>query len=422
MVIRTWGKMTSAVIVVILFWANPDIGRAQWYVSAEAGVSQPIDQISKVGTVKTDAEYKVGPALAGAIGYQFTGWRLEGELAWRDNSVDSFSVNTVSKNISNNNTGAVTAIVNALYDFENDSPVTPFLGAGLGIAFARQNIGYDVNRLSGHSDSIAWQLIGGVETTVSARISGFVKARYVSAPSLHFSRTIAAGTQNLSSEFDGLVFMVGIRRHLGEPSRKQNVEKTPGPWYISGQLGLASIKDQVSEGGGQRLDTGFAPGAFAALALGRAFETGPGRVRLELDLSTRSNDTRTLAFNGNDLTDVAANGAYDFVVMGNAHFDLDGIAGIRPSLGGGAGLVHSSVYSRYSGIFINGSDETFGYQLFGGLSYALGTQLELFGEARYLHAQNPAFRRVTSFETVGLRSQYRGWNFGLGFRYFFAKR
>jgi len=421
-------KIITTALAFLLLASLSRPARAQWYVLGEAGLSQPIDQISKNASQKTDAEFKTGTALALALGRRIAAGggalRLEAEVGWRDNDANKFSVGTVSRDFTGKGARAFTIDGNALYDFENGSPLTPFLGAGLGLALAREDIVYGLSSLHGHSTSIAWQLIGGVSTPLSARTDAFVRGRFVSAPSLHFEHQSASGTARLGSEFDGFIVGAWVRTALGAaPSRPAKRRQGPaGPWYLSAQVGGAQQRRQASEGSGQRIGMRFSPGVFAALALGRRFALGGGRIRTELELSSRNNDTRTLAFNGFDLSDVAANGAYDFTLMGNVLYDLPPIAGLRPYGGAGAGVVHSAVYARYNGIFINGSDETFGYQLIGGLSRALGERLEIFAEGRHLHAAHPDFVRTTPAGSAALRSQYRSWGGAAGFRYYFGQR
>ena len=170
------------------------------------------------------------------------------------------------------------------------------------------------------------------------------------------------------------------------------------------------------------MDTTFAPGAFAALSFGRATPVGNWRLRTELELSSRQNDTKRLAFSGFDLSDISGNGAYDFVLMGNLLVDLPPLGPVRPYAGAGAGIVHSAVYSRYGSIFIDGSDEAFGYQLIGGLSLRAARRMEYFIEGRRLLSDTPTFVRITPFGKADLRSEYSAWNVAAGFRYFFGQR
>ena len=98
-----------------------------WYIKGSGGASLLDDATFSGGGQSRDVSFDTGLALAGTAGYDFEGFRIEAELGLRENEVNA--VDGVNAD------GSLTTsslLVNALYDFENSSRWTPYLGAGLG--------------------------------------------------------------------------------------------------------------------------------------------------------------------------------------------------------------------------------------------------------------------------------------------------
>ena len=78
---------------------------------------------------------QTGWAVGGVIGYDFVGPRVELEAVYRNNQTNVNIPNTAL----GNQVGQLAFMVNGLYDFMADSRITPYVGAGIGIAFVDGN-------------------------------------------------------------------------------------------------------------------------------------------------------------------------------------------------------------------------------------------------------------------------------------------
>jgi OmpA-OmpF porin, OOP family len=91
---------------------------------------------------------KIGFLVGGVIGYDFVGPRVELEVPYRHNSVDT--------NYGQGKVESVAALINVLYDFFPQSVVSPHIGAGVGIA-----------RVTSQQTEFAYQGILGLSGVIS---------------------------------------------------------------------------------------------------------------------------------------------------------------------------------------------------------------------------------------------------------------
>lgn len=141
--------------------ANPG-----FYVGLESGLNWLLNSDSN--------SYQTGYAIGGVAGYDFLGPRIELEVMYRNNSGISpapFSPNGWA-------TGQIdqlSTMVNALYDFRPGATITPYAGAGIGLAFVDPGLGGGCTMCS---TNFAYQAIMGIgyNTSPSMRVS--LDARY----------------------------------------------------------------------------------------------------------------------------------------------------------------------------------------------------------------------------------------------------
>jgi OOP family OmpA-OmpF porin len=109
-----------------------------------------------------------GWAVGGKAGYDFVGPRLELEAGYGQIPVSANIPGTAI----NGKVGQLTVMANLLYDFMPTSVITPYIGAGAGIAFV------DSNSSLG-STQFAYQGMLGVAYNVSEQLRFMVEGRYV---------------------------------------------------------------------------------------------------------------------------------------------------------------------------------------------------------------------------------------------------
>ena len=145
-----------------------------------------VDSSSSMGGLGLDpySQFTLGGALA--AGYDF--WpqqmlplRVEIEFAMRGNSETEWSGMFGTAEMTFNST---TLLANVYYDFHNSTAFTPYIGAGLGLAF--NYLGVDTEYYNGYGDSMddrqtnfAWQVGVGVAYAINENIAVDAAYRYL---------------------------------------------------------------------------------------------------------------------------------------------------------------------------------------------------------------------------------------------------
>ncbi len=119
--------------VVSLFLAIPS--GAQPYISANAGIAfvSKADAVDIGGTGFT-ATFDTGFLLSGSAGQDFGIVRVEGRINYLLADIDQFRVGGIGVDV-NGDISALFLLVNVWLDFDNRSPVSPYLGGGIGASF-----------------------------------------------------------------------------------------------------------------------------------------------------------------------------------------------------------------------------------------------------------------------------------------------
>jgi opacity protein-like surface antigen len=146
----------AVICLGIISTVHAAVAQSPWYVSGSAGVLQRSDTDFSItisnysgltGPDKDSTSFNPGPIINLAIGYRLLlGFRLEGELGYRNFSVSSISplsTDVIFPNLVGNRLTAqsggernsYTATVNGFYDFPVGGPFVPYAGAGVGIVY-----------------------------------------------------------------------------------------------------------------------------------------------------------------------------------------------------------------------------------------------------------------------------------------------
>jgi len=203
-----------------------------WYVGLEGGANwiEDADWIFDVGAPATTS-FDTGWAALGTVGYQWRSWRLELELGYRANELDTFQFPPGPSFAANGEFNEYTAMLNVLYDFGLTERLGLFVGAGAGGDF----IEYEDNN-SGHGVVIhdddwvfAWQAIAGLNYHLTGRTDLFVAYRYFNADDPFFSTVAAGGHSDSYDEIVKHTATIGLRYHFGAPMAEPVVEAPPPP-------------------------------------------------------------------------------------------------------------------------------------------------------------------------------------------------
>jgi OOP family OmpA-OmpF porin len=120
--------LAAAALVALPVMAQAQTAAPGFYIGAEGGLNWLLNTTILGQTVSP----QTGFAAGGVVGYDFVGPRVELEGMYRNNQTNAgFFPGTAI----NNQIGQVSVMANLLYDFAPSSTITPYVGAGAGIAF-----------------------------------------------------------------------------------------------------------------------------------------------------------------------------------------------------------------------------------------------------------------------------------------------
>ena len=109
------------------------------YLDVRGGVTfvEDADNVANNGSA-VETSYDPGYSAAGAVGYDFGDFRIEGEVSYREAGVDEVEDGTSSFS-ADGEVYAIAGMVNGYYDLDLGSSWKPYLGGGLGGAV----VGFD---------------------------------------------------------------------------------------------------------------------------------------------------------------------------------------------------------------------------------------------------------------------------------------
>jgi opacity protein-like surface antigen len=215
----------AAALAALLATAAPACAAGP-YVSGNVGASflQDADNSNSSPVVDVKSSYDPGWVVSGAAGYGFAnGLRVEGEIGYRQVSLDQLKVNNdgglgaalglgslngLTTNVEGNET-ALSAMANAWYDVKTGTPFTPYVGGGVGLArVSLNNVSVAGVTLVDDDDvAFAYQLGAGVAYALTQNVALTLDYRFFSVVDATF--TDASGS--FSSEFHSHNVMVGAR-------------------------------------------------------------------------------------------------------------------------------------------------------------------------------------------------------------------
>jgi opacity protein-like surface antigen len=191
-------KTYLTTVFTLLIFAIPSLslaaaGRPGPYISGFLGTSfardttvSGFDNSTPIGTSFSDqVSFDPGVYVGGTGGYDFGFLRLEGELSYRHANLDTVTENGVRFRSVDGNLGAFATMFNMFLDLHNPSPVTPYLGGGVGFATLHLSDTTGVNnaaRFRLYDDSndtvFAYQVGAGVDVALNSRFSLDLGYRY----------------------------------------------------------------------------------------------------------------------------------------------------------------------------------------------------------------------------------------------------
>ncbi|MGB3931722.1 MAG: outer membrane beta-barrel protein, partial [Sphingobium sp.] len=167
-------KLALAAALATSALAGPALARDDsWYIGADAGVLLVEDQdfdFSGPGAIRdfADVDYHKGYDFDANIGYDFGGFRLEAEAAYKRAEVD------LDRSGFGGATSALSFMLNGLLDFGPDDGLQGFVGGGVGVS--RAKVATDL--VNDSDTGFAWQAIAGVRYPLTTNLDVSLKYRF----------------------------------------------------------------------------------------------------------------------------------------------------------------------------------------------------------------------------------------------------
>ncbi len=213
-----------SLVLISTIGATPAVAN-DWYgqvFGGYAGLGDSTHDLSN-SPATVDSEYDGGFVLGGSVGRNIPEWstnsaalRAEIELSYSDNDVDAVNFSGNGPGAEGNISGSVAStrlFGNLLVDFDTGTAITPYLGAGLGVAFVDQDIVYGgapVN-ISGDDTVFSGQLIAGASYELRDGLSLFGDVRYIRDFGVEGTRTSPALVSGTDTDFDTFTANFGLR-------------------------------------------------------------------------------------------------------------------------------------------------------------------------------------------------------------------
>lgn len=280
-----------------------------WYLSLGGGVNMPQDAsfvITPPGGpgATVPVEFDTGWAVMGSIGYRWdTNWRLEFELAFRQNDWESTPGPV--------NTGEISQfsqMLNVAYDIPLSEHLTLSLGAGIG----GNLIGLDVDAppvVSLDDDYVlAGQLMASLSYQVSRQLELFLDYRYMVTDDPSHSFFFAGLNRQLSYDVENHTVMIGMRYDLS-PDEAPVVYVPPPPlppapppvakqYIVFFGWNKSNLNAQAAETVAQAAATAKQIGAASILVVGHADTSGGARYNQRLSERRANTVANELVRNG----------------------------------------------------------------------------------------------------------------------------
>ena len=213
---RALASSALAALTLTLGTVDASAQTPGYYIGAGLGAALQQDSDLSGTGISGSVDTDMGWVGQLSIGRRYgNGFRSEIEAAYSDAYVDSISGATGA----GGDISSLSAIINGLYDFKLEGPLTPYLGLGIGVA----RINYDgVTPVGGSriddSDTVfAYQGIAGVSYDLGDDMALTADYRYFRTLDPGFRTD---GGTSVDSEFGEHRIMVGLRWNFGAPKPK----------------------------------------------------------------------------------------------------------------------------------------------------------------------------------------------------------
>ncbi|HLG47532.1 MAG TPA: OmpA family protein [Reyranella sp.] len=256
--------LAAAALVALPVVAQAQVPQPGFYIGAEGGLNWLLNT-----TILGSSVYpQTGFAAGGVVGYDFVGPRVELEGIYRNNQHNvAFPGRAV-----NNQVGQLAAMANVMYDFAAGSIITPYIGAGVGIAFV------DGDSSLG-STQFAYQGIIGIGWNVDTNFRINLDGRYYGT-----TNPSVGGTSWTNNNF---TVMLGLQLKFAPPAPPPPPVAEPAKtasFMVFFDWDRSNLSQQALNTIQQAADQFKATGKARITATGHTDKSGPESYNMALSL------------------------------------------------------------------------------------------------------------------------------------------
>lgn len=191
------------------------------YVSgALVGTSPESSDFTGANVGDLDLDLGLGGLIAAGIQFE-SGFRFEGELAYRHNGASTFNNAATGGSLS-----SMAGMGNLIWEYDNSSGIYPYLGAGIGLAYVSAfDINLGAQTVDDSDVAMAYQGIAGLAFAVTPNLSMTAEYRYFFTEDADF-RNSANG--DLKASYANHSALLGLRYRFGSsPERVEQAQARP---------------------------------------------------------------------------------------------------------------------------------------------------------------------------------------------------
>jgi OmpA-OmpF porin, OOP family len=279
--------MAAAALVALPVMAQAQTPSSGFYIGAEGGANWLLNTTVN----NTSLTPQTGFAVGGKVGYDFVGPRVELEGMYRQNQANATTAGFYNSSISQ-----VAAMANLLYDFAPGATITPYIGAGAGVAFVDGS-----SSLS--STQFAYQGIVGIGWNVDTNFRVNLDGRYYGTS----NPSVGGSTYNNNN----FTVMLGLELKFGAP---ETVAPPPPPpaaapsFMVFFDWDRSNLSPQALNTIKQAADAYKAKGSARITATGHTDTSGPENYNMALSLRRANTVKDALVRDGVPATAIAVVG------------------------------------------------------------------------------------------------------------------
>ena len=260
-----------------------------FYIGGGGGIAVPLSAANTTG---------IGWVVGGKVGYDFVGPRIDLDVGYGQTPLN---INIPGTALTNK-AGTLAALVNLSYDFFPTSVITPYIGAGAGIAFI------DSNSPLG-STQFAWDALVGVRYQVSNALSFGLEARYVGTT----NPSVNIGGVNYYGQNQNFLAMAGVAYKFGQPTAAPPPPPAPPPvaapsFMVFFDWDRSNLSQQALNTIRQAAGAYKTKGSARITATGHTDKSGPEAYNMALSLRRANTVKDALVRDGVPATAIAVVG------------------------------------------------------------------------------------------------------------------